>query len=551
MLSIAATVLGGIGLFLLGMILMTDGLKAAAGSALRNVLGRFTDTTPRALASGVGLTALVQSSSATTVTTIGFVSAGLMTFPQALGVILGANLGSTSTGWLVGLFGLKLSISTIALPMIGVGALMRLLLRDRWAQAGMALAGFGVIFVGIDVLQSGTAGLAETIDLSVWATRSWGSWALLVGIGALMTVLMQSSSAAVATTLTALYSGAIEIDQAAALVIGQNLGTTVKAALISIGASIPAKRTALAHILFNVATGVVAFALLPVFVWSVDTWMVAFTQGDEALVIATFHTVFNLMGILLFVPILTPFAQYVERLIPDDAPSLTRYLDDSVMEVPSMASEAARRAVQSTAAAVLKRAPACLDPKRPPPDWAAIQEALTDTRAFVGKLDALNDADESERHLSTLHALDHLDRLVRALQERPNTPASLYETEVQPLEHTLRPAWRQVRQQMEREEAAQNGAADQRYEAIDTIRDAAETLADRRRTQRPQLFQRIATDQLPPDDALTVLAHLRWLDRIAYHTWRITHHLIGNGVAEDEPDAATAFAERGAFSPAA
>jgi len=239
--------LGGIGLFLLGMILMTDGLKTAAGNALRKALARFTGGPLSALLSGATLTALVQSSSATTLATIGFVSAGILTFEQAVGVVFGANLGTTSTGWLVSLLGFKVSIAAFALPMVGAGALANLLGRGRWRAAGLAVAGFGLIFVGIDQLQVGMAGLATRLDPSMLPGDNLAGRLALVGLGVLMTVVMQSSSAAVATTLAALHAGTIGLDHAAALVIGQNVGTTVTAGLAAIGASTAARRTALAH----------------------------------------------------------------------------------------------------------------------------------------------------------------------------------------------------------------------------------------------------------------------------------------------------------------
>jgi len=241
MTAMLSTILGGIGLFLLGMILLTDGLKALAGDSLRRVLARFAGGRLSSLAAGAGVTALVQSSSATTLTTIGFVSAGLLTFEQALGVILGANLGTTSTGWLVSILGLKFSISKVALPLVGIGALTRLLSRERLANLGLALAGFGLIFVGIDTLQLGMEGLSARIDPGSFPDASLQGRLLLVLIGVFMTVVLQSSSAAVATTLMALHAGTIDLTQAAALVVGQNVGTTVTAALGSIGATVAAE----------------------------------------------------------------------------------------------------------------------------------------------------------------------------------------------------------------------------------------------------------------------------------------------------------------------
>jgi phosphate:Na+ symporter len=152
--------LGGIGLFLLGMVLLTDGLKAFAGEALRRALVRFTGTPLKAFGSGALVTAMVQSSSATTVTVIGFVSAGLLTFPQAVGVVMGASLGTTGTGWIVAVLGLKISLGFYALPLVGLGAFLKLLGRGRMKSLGLALAGFGVIFIGIETLQAGMQGFS-------------------------------------------------------------------------------------------------------------------------------------------------------------------------------------------------------------------------------------------------------------------------------------------------------------------------------------------------------------------------------------------------------
>ena len=196
MFEVLSGVIGGIGLFLLGMILMTDGLKSLAGDALRSILIRYTANRYSACAAGAGITAIVQSSSATTVATIGFVSAGLLPFQNAVGVIIGAALGPTSTGWIVSLLGLKLSVGKIMLPFIGFGALARLMTRGKPAQIGTVVAGFGVIFVGIDTLQGGMEGLSQQFDPSSWPQATIAGRALLVLIGIAMTVVMQSSSAA-------------------------------------------------------------------------------------------------------------------------------------------------------------------------------------------------------------------------------------------------------------------------------------------------------------------------------------------------------------------
>src|SRR5246127_1369452 len=207
--STTISILGGVGLFLLGMTVMTDGLKATAGSALRTVLGRAAATPMRGALWGAIATLIVQSSSATTMTTIGLVSAGLLTFPQGLGLVFGANVGTTGTGWLVALIGVRVSLTAAALPMIFVGALIKLL-------------------------------------------------------GLVMTAVMQSSTAAIAVTLSACYAGAVGLDQGCALIIGQNIGTATSSALAAIGASTTAKRLAIAYVLFKLIAAVIALVLFPI-----------------------------------------------------------------------------------------------------------------------------------------------------------------------------------------------------------------------------------------------------------------------------------------------
>lgn len=342
--------LGGIGLFLLGMTLLTDGLKAFAGEALRRALVRFTGTPFKAFCSGAVITVLVQSSSATTVTVIGFVSAGLLTFPQAIGVVLGASLGTTGTGWLVSVLGLKVSLGVWALPLVGVGTFIKLLGPGRWRSLGLALAGFGLVFIGIETLQLAMRGFSQVLHLArLPAGGLWGH-GVAMGLGILLTVVMQSSSAAVATTLTALQSGAVNFEQAASLVIGAAVGTTVTGVLAAIGGGVPAKRTALAHVVFNLASGLIALVLLPVFLWGIRQAQEHAGLDPGAVSLAAFHTGFIAVGVLIFLPFAERGARTIERWLPDRGPVLTRHLDSTVLKTPAVALEATRRALAETAA---------------------------------------------------------------------------------------------------------------------------------------------------------------------------------------------------------
>lgn len=519
-------ILGGVGIFLVGMILLSEGLKAAAGDALRGILERFVRRPFSALLSGTAVTALVQSSSATTLTTIGFVSAGLLTFPQALGLILGANLGTTSTGWIVALLGLKISVSAVALPLVGVGALLRLLGRGRSGDLGLALAGFGLIFVGIDVLQVGMEALSERIDPASFPGTTPGGRVALIGLGVAMTVVMQSSSAAVAMALTALHAGSLTLEQTAVLVIGQNVGTTVKAALAAVGASIPARRTAVAHILFNLGAASLAILVLPVLLPLASALA---GEGDPAVAIAIFHTSFNLLGVLVFLPFLDPFASLVERLVPENTPLITRHLDRSVAEIPSVAVEASRRAAASATNLLFQASTRGGGEGR-----VALTEArhaLSAIRSFLGAVHSSPESENvHERHLSVIHAIDHLERFGALLEEDPRLLArSPGDVEVE---------WSQERTRLvgalrdwagaqpvlpEPPSSPHPPPADQRWEP--EFRAISQAMAEARKHHRDRVFRDAAEGRVEPDAAWVAVDRLKRIDALAYHAWRAVRHL--------------------------
>lgn len=329
--------LGGIGLFLLGMTLMTDSLKEIAGTSLRQWLSKFTGSPIKAINSGIIFTLIVQSSTATTLATIGFVSAGVLTFSQSIGVIVGANIGTTSTGWMVALLGVKFSISQFALPFIALGALLRVLGGTRWSLFGLVLAGFGLIFYGIELLQLAMADLSKQIDLSIFTTSTFFAKLLLVLVGLIMTIILQSSSAAITTTIAALASQMIQLEQALFLIIGQNIGTVATALFASLSATANAKRTALSHLLFNVIAAIFAFFILvPIVLWIYEN-IKFITSFEPIIIVAAFHTVFSLCGALLFMPFLEQIKALIYKLIPSDEDILLSCLDDSSLSFSSVA----------------------------------------------------------------------------------------------------------------------------------------------------------------------------------------------------------------------
>ncbi len=334
---------GGIGLFLLGMRLMTDGLKVAAGEALRDILATGTSTAARGIFSGALITAVVQSSSAVIFAVIGFVNAGLLTLFQAVGVIFGSNIGTTVTSWLVALVGFKVDLQALALPAIAIGMFLRVFAAaTRGGAMGEALAGFGVFFLGIDILKDTFVGLDQQLRIEDFAGDGFSSLLLFVGVGFLLTVLMQSSSAALAVTLTAAGGGFIPLTAAAATVIGANVGTTSTAAFAAIGATPNAKRAALAHVLFNIVTAFAAFLFLQPLMWVVSGVGSLFGLHEPATSLAIFHTMTKLLGLLLLLPATPALVRYLEGRFraADENESRPHHLDRNVIATPALAVDA-------------------------------------------------------------------------------------------------------------------------------------------------------------------------------------------------------------------
>ncbi len=512
-------VFGGVGLFLLGMVILTDGLKAFAGESLRQALVRFTGTPLKAFASGALITVMVQSSSATTVTLIGFVSAGLLTFPQAVGVVLGASLGTTGTGWLVASLGLKVSLGHYALLLVGSGAFLKLLGRGRLKSLGLALAGFGLIFVGIDTLQQGMQTLSTMFSPSDLPGGGIGAHLLTMAVGAAMTVVMQSSSAAVATTLTALHTGTVDFERAATLVIGAAVGTTVTGGLAVIGGTVPAKRTALAHILFNLATALVALILLPALLWGISQAQAYLLLEPGALSLAAFHTTFIGIGVALFLPFVNAFARGIERLVPDTGPRLTRHLDATLLQAPAVALEATRRALVEIARemfATIRDAAAGRADVGDEDRRAQIVEALDETQRFFARIPSPADDEAlADTRVAQMHAVDHLLRLRSRLNPSGGVRRMLHHERLQP---PVTIALRAVTTAAE----GLNGMAPADW--LSTLEQHAADLADLRRQDRLALLRQTSAAG-GPLQALEATDAVRWLERIGYHAWRACTYL--------------------------
>ena len=335
---------GGLGLFLLGMKSMSDGMQAVAGSGLRRMIAAATTNRILATLVGIFVTCVIQSSSITTVMVVGFVNSGLMTLTQAIGVIMGANIGTTITGWI-----LVLKVGKYGLPLMGAAAFVYLFSKgDRWRYWGMFFMGVGMVFFGLELMKDACTVIRETPEFEVWfhrflADNYFGVLKCALA-GCVLTMLVQSSSATLGITITLATTGVIEYRTAAALVLGENIGTTITAILASLGATTNARRAAYFHVIFNLL-GVFWITLL--FPWYIEL-IVKLVPQDVTMQIATTHSVFNVANTLLFLPFVPVFARLLERIVPGKAlkekPHLTD-LDIRMLETPSLAIEQSRNEI--------------------------------------------------------------------------------------------------------------------------------------------------------------------------------------------------------------
>ncbi len=514
MVSSVLAALGGVGLFLLGMLLLTDGLKALAGKRMRDVLARFTSTPLSGVATGTLATAVIQSSSATTVAAVGFVASGLLTFPQALGIIFGANIGTTLTGWLVAILGFKLDLGEIALPFVFLAAFMRLAFQGRVALAGQALAGFCLIFIGIEYMKDGMEAFRGIVTPTDFPADTLTGRLELVLIGALITLVTQSSSAGVAAALAALGAGAINFPQGAALVIGMNVGTTFTAVLATIGGGTMTRRTGYSHVIYNVVVGIIAFFLLGPYRTFVEPWM---GSGDGQIALVAFHSLFNILGVVLILPFTHAFARLVELLVPQKGDDLARSLDPLVLRDPRAAIWLARLTVDRISAAMvdhLLRALGLATVTGKAHDKDSLETAIRQTRDYLYQAQVPKDDKELlDRIKNMFHILDHLSRLLYRCDQSARIRELSRDRRLRRLAFLL-------------DKAARLHSEPEDPKAIEAHLDRLRGMMRRqRRVWRERLIAEAAIDTVSAETVWVRLDALRWLHRVTYHLWRIRLHL--------------------------
>ncbi|MFC1898309.1 Na/Pi cotransporter family protein [Candidatus Cloacimonadota bacterium] len=345
--------LGSLGVFLYGMRVMSDGIQKVAGKRMQSILNYMTSNRGMAVLTGFMITALVQSSSATTVMVVSFVNASLLNLTQAIGVVMGANIGTTVTTWIVSIIGFKFKITAIALPIVGIGLPFMFSKFKKRRDIGEILIGFGLLFLGLMFLKESVPDIKSNPEilefLKNYTDLGFLSFVIFVIVGSILTVIVQSSSAAMAITVTMAYMGWIGFETAAAIVLGENIGTTVTAYLASIGTSVNARRTARAHFLFN-TFGVIWMALIfkyfTQFILKITPWDSSL-QSNLPLNLSLFHTVFNIINTLIFIPFVRPFSSLVEKLVKPKAGDLSKeyklqYIHTGLQDTAQMAMQTAR-----------------------------------------------------------------------------------------------------------------------------------------------------------------------------------------------------------------
>ena len=335
------TLLGAVGLFLYGMTLMSEGLQKAAGNGLRNILGAMTRNRFTGAITGFSITALIQSSSASTVMVVSFVSAGLMTLAQSVAVIMGANVGTTATTWIITLFGFKVDIAAFAYPLIAFSLPLLFSSKSQRKSIGEVILGFAVLFIGLNMIEDNVPDLKSSPEifgfLQHYADMGFGSVLLFMLIGIIITMVIQSSSAAIAIVLIMCTKGWITFDLACSLILGSNIGTTITPIIASLGANLAAKRAALCHLMFNLLGTIWALALFYPFtnltVWVTEACgqgdpcaLYSYTGNDAATIaqmavsasfgLSIFHTIFNAINLSIMIWLTELYVKIVERIMP-------------------------------------------------------------------------------------------------------------------------------------------------------------------------------------------------------------------------------------------
>jgi phosphate:Na+ symporter len=408
-------IFGGLGLFIYGIHLMGDGLQRVAGDRFRNILKVLTSNAFKGVLVGTGITALVQSSSATTVMVVGFVNAGLMTFVQSLGVIFGANIGTTITAQII-----AFKLTNYALPIIGVGMVLNIFAKKRfWKFLGLFFLGFGILFLGLKIMTSAVKPLADNpaVIHAFLAINNRLIYGVLLGVA--VTAIVQSSSVTTGIVLGFVSIGLLDLNGAIPIILGANIGTCVTIMIASIGANIASRRAAIAHLLFNVIGSVLFLIIIKPF-----TALVSHTSIDALRQCANAHTIFNVVNTMIFLPFVVLYAKLIEKIVPGKAIMIEtgpKYLEKHLINTPVFALDAATKEIVVMADHAKEMVAEAADgflninekalkhlPKREEA-LDSLQEAITDYLMSLTQRDLSEE--ESKRIPALLHSVNDIERI--------------------------------------------------------------------------------------------------------------------------------------------
>ncbi|MDW7645773.1 MAG: Na/Pi cotransporter family protein [Desulfuromonadales bacterium] len=546
---------GGLGLFLFGMKIMSEGLQKVAGDKMRKILSALTANRFISTLVGLSVTAIIQSSSATTVMVVGFVNAGLMSLYQAIGVVLGANIGTTITAQLI-----AFKITAYALPAIGAGAALKLFSRNRkWVYAGEILLGFGILFFGLATMKEAFDPVKTSVEFRDMFLLVGDHYLLGVLIGAVLTIIVQSSTATLGITLALATSGIISFEASVVLILGENIGTTITANLAAIGTNLAARRTALAHFLFNLIGVAYMVAFLPIFMNLVDMItpgaadFVIETQnqaanfggpvGDKPFIarhIANTHTLFNIINTLIFLPMIGILAKLSTLLIRGKEVEMEyhlKYIDNRVLNTPPIALGQARAETRRMAQLTLemlegtveflvdnndKRVPA-LEKKEEAVDL--LQREITD---FLVALSQQSISQDSSKDIASLMHMvndlervgDHCENLWRLGLRRKGEKVTFSEianAEIQEIGEKSKDFLSFTVQALERQDKTIQEKASFMEEEIDQLEE----------TFRNNHIARLNTSECAVDPGLIFVDMLHNFEKIGDHTFNVTRAIIG------------------------
>lgn len=425
------TLIGALGMFLYGMNMMSGGLQKAAGDGLRKFLSSITSNPFKGVVTGLGVTGVIQSSSATTVMVVSFVNAGLLTLAQAISVIMGANIGTTLTAWIIALFGFKADISILAIPLMALGFVLSISKKGRFRNIGEVVVGFSLLFLGLSFMKNSVPDLSSNPEvlsfIQSWAGHGLWSVLLFLMVGTILTLVLQSSSATVALTLIFLNLGWIQFDMAAAMVLGENIGTTITANIAASIGNSNAKRAALAHTIFNLFGVIWAIALFNPFLeliqWIISTLGLGGSEETPLYSVSMLHTVFNLINTSLLIWFIPQIEKTVSTIIKEKGASEENgklvYINAGLISTPELALSEADKEVKhfgqimKKGFSYIKEAIATSDTET---SFAAMKDKLVkyeeisdrieyEVINFLNKIDRDNLSEGSDRRIKSIYRI--------------------------------------------------------------------------------------------------------------------------------------------------